>query len=246
MDSGVGGLAVLKCAVELLPDEDFLFFGDIGNAPYGSRDDEEIKALALGSAETLCAKGIKALLVACNTATSAAIEEIRAAHAGIPVLGMEPAIKPACEELPGGKIAVMATPAALRMSRFQDQLDHYRSAAEIVSIPCPGLSRLIEERGPDSPAVRDYLKELFRASLAQSVDGVVVGCTHYIYIEKLIKKFSGAQRIFDGVQGTAQHLKRRLEAAGLLKPGDAPGTVAFLATPGYEGELKLFEKFYAL
>jgi glutamate racemase len=246
MDSGVGGLAVLKHAAELLPHEDFLFYGDIGNAPYGSRDDEEIRKLALAAAQTLCAKGIKALLVACNTATSAAIEEIRAAHAGMPVLGMEPAIKPACEETPGGRIAVMATPAALRMSRFQDQLEHYRGASEIVSVPCPGLSRLIEERGPDSPAVRDYLKEIFRSILTQGVDSVVVGCTHYIYIEKQIKKFSGAQRIFDGVQGTARHLKRRLEAGGLLKPGNAPVTVVLSATPGYEEELKLFERFYSL
>lgn len=246
MDSGVGGIAVLKAAAELLPREDFLFYGDIGNAPYGSRADEEIRSLALDAAGFLIKMGVKALVVACNTATSAAIEEMRELYADMPVLGMEPAIKPACEELPGGRIAVMATPAALRMNRFQEQLDHYCNDADIISAPCPGLSRLIEERGPEGRAVQDYLKELFKTYLSDGVDGVVVGCTHYIFIEKLIRKFAGTQKIFDGVQGTVKHLERRLESAALLKPGTGPGTVRMYATPGSEEELPLFEKFLSM
>lgn len=246
MDSGVGGLAVLKAAAELLPGEDFLFYGDIGNAPYGSRGDEEIRAIVLDAAAYLAGMGIKALVVACNTATSAAVEDIRARYPDMPVLGMEPAIKPACEELPGGRVAVMATPAALRMRRFQEQLENFRAAAEIVSVPCPGLSRLIEERGPESRAVQDYLKELFKTYLADGVDGVVVGCTHYIFIEKHIRRYAGTQRIYDGVQGTVAHLRRRLEAAGLLRPEGAQGSVKLFATPGSEEELPLFEKFLAM
>jgi glutamate racemase len=245
MDSGVGGLAVLKSAVELLPNEDFLFYGDIGNAPYGSKGDEEIKLIVLNAVDSLFDRGIKALVVACNTATSAAIEDVRAQYPDIPVLGMEPAIKPACEELPGARIAVMATPAALRMRRFQEQLNHFSNISEIISVPCPGLSRLIEERGPDSRTVIDYLKELFKTYLSEGVDGVVVGCTHYIYIEKYIRKFSGASSVFDGVQGTVRHLARRLESAGLKKPGHAPGEVRMLATPGSEEELPLFERFFS-
>jgi glutamate racemase len=245
MDSGVGGIAVLKAAVELLPHEDFVFYGDIGNAPYGSRADEEIRAIALEAAAYVAGMGIKALVVACNTATSAAIEDIRARYPDMPVLGMEPAIKPACEELPGGRIAVMATPAALRMRRFHTQLENFRTAAEIISVPCPGLSRLIEERGPDSRTVQDYLKELFKTSLSDGVDGVVVGCTHYIFIEKHIRRYAGTQKIYDGVQGTVAHLKRRLDAAGLLKPEGPQGSVRLFATPGSEEELPLFERFYA-
>lgn len=245
LDSGVGGLAVLRAAVELLPQEDFLFYGDIGNAPYGSRGDEEIKALALEATEILIDKGIKALVVACNTATSAAIEDIREKYKDMPVLGMEPAIKPACEELPGGRIAVMATPASLRMKRFQNQLMHFSSTAEIIGVPCPGLSRLIEERGPDSRTVTDYLKELFKTYLADGVDGVVVGCTHYIYVEKHIRKLTGSARLYNGVQGTVRHLARRLEDAGLMQTG-GPGTVTLMATGGSEGELPLFDKFFAM
>jgi glutamate racemase len=246
MDTGVGGIAVLSAAVGLLPREDFIYYGDIGNAPYGSKDDEEIRSLTLDAVKYLVDMGVKALAVACNTATSAAIEEIRTRYADMPVLGMEPAIKPACEELPGGRIAVMATPAALRMKRFQAQLDHYCNAADIVSVPCPGLSRLIEERGPESRAVQDYLKELFKTYLSDGVDGVVVGCTHYIYVEKLIRKFAGTQKLYDGVQGTVRHLAHRLEEAGLLRRGDAPGEVKFFATPGSESELPLFEKFFGM
>lgn len=246
LDSGVGGLAVLKSAVELLPNEDFLFYGDIGNAPYGSRADEEIKTLVFNAAAYLYNKGIKALVVACNTATSAAIDDIRALYSDIPVLGMEPAIKPACEELPHGRIAVMATPAALRMSRFQEQLNHFCGTADIISVPCPGLSRLIEERGPDSRAILDYLKELFKTYSAEGVDGVVVGCTHYIFIEKYIRKYTGAAKIFNGVQGTVKHLKRRLEDAGVSSGREGPGQVTLLATCGSEGELPMFEKFFAM
>lgn len=245
MDSGVGGIAVLKSAVERLPNEDFLFYGDIGNAPYGSREEEEIKSLTLNAVDFLFDKGIKALVVACNTMTSGAIEEVRAQYPDIPVLGMEPAIKPACVELPGGRVAVMATPATLRMKRFQDQLNHFRETSEIISVPCPGLSRLIEERGPDSRAVMDYLKELFKTYLSEGVDGVVVGCTHYIFIEKYIRKFSGASSVYNGVQGTVRHLARRLEDAGVLKAGHAPGEVKLMATPGSEAELPLFERFFS-
>lgn len=246
MDSGVGGLAVLKRAAALLPGEDFIFYGDIGNAPYGSREDEEIRRIVLNAVAALTDMGVKALVVACNTATSAAIEDIRAKYSGMPVLGMEPAIKPACEELPGGRIAVMATPAALRMKRFQDQLNHFRNDAEIISVPCPGLSRLIEERGPDSRAVADYLKELFKTNSVEGVDGVVVGCTHYIYIEKHIRKFTGTAKLYNGVDGTVRHLARRLSDAGLRRQGGAEGAVRLFVTPGSEEELPLMERFWAM
>jgi glutamate racemase len=246
MDSGVGGIAVLKSAAALLPNENFLFYGDIGNAPYGSRGDEEIKSLVLDAVKVLMDMGIKALVVACNTATSAAIEDIRVKYPDMPVLGMEPAIKPACEELPGGRIAVMATPAALRMKRFQDQLNHFCSNADIISVPCPGLSRLIEERGPDSRAVMDYLKELFKTNSVEGVDGIVVGCTHYIFIERHIRKYTGTAMIFNGVEGTVRHLKRRLESAGIANADGRAGSIRLFATKGSESELLLFEKFLSI
>lgn len=246
LDSGVGGIAVLKAAVASLPSEDFLFYGDIGNAPYGSRSDADIRALALAAVRFLVERGVKAIVVACNTATSAAIEDIRGLYEGtIPVLGMEPAIKPAVQALPGGRIAVMATPAALRMKRFHEQLEQLRGAADILSAPCPGLSRLIEEAGPQSRAVEDYVCELFKTLGAGKLDGVVVGCTHYIFIEERIRAFTGAA-IFNGVEGTVRHLRRRLEEGNLLQPNERVGETHLFATPGSEDQLPLFERFLRL
>lgn len=243
MDSGVGGIAVLKHAIKALPAEDFLFYGDIGNAPYGSRSDEEIHTIVLNAVEFLVNKGIKALVVACNTATSAAIEDIRARYEpALPVLGMEPAIKPAVQAHGGGRIAVMATPAALRMRRFQNHLEQLRAAADILSAPCPGLSRLIEEAGPDSRAVRDYLRELFHTLGPAKLDAVVVGCTHYIFIEQHIRAFTGAD-IYNGVEGTVRHLRRRLKEANLLRPNEGAGAARLFATEGSEDQLPLFERF---
>ena len=246
LDSGVGGIAVLRRAIEALPEENFLFLGDIGNAPYGSRPDGEILALSLAATQRLVERGIKALVVACNTATSAAIEEIRARYPEMPVLGMEPAVKPACEALPGGTIAVMATPAALRMPRFQERLAPYGTQARLLSVPCPGLSRLIEVAGPNSAQVNDYLIELFQSLPVNRVDGVVVGCTHYIFVERQIRRYSGMDQIFDGVDGTVRHLIHRLEAVGIRRPGGSKGELALLTTEGSEGELPLFRQFLAL
>ena len=243
MDSGVGGLAVLRVAQKALVSEDFLYYGDIGNAPYGSRKDEEIRSIVLDAVSFLMDKGIKALVVACNTATSAAIEDIRDRYEPhIPVLGMEPAIKPAVQAHGGGRIAVMATPAALRMPRFQNHMEQLSGAADILSAPCPGLSRLIEESGPDSRAVRDYLRELFHALGPAPLDAVVVGCTHYIFIERHIRSFTGAQ-IYDGVEGTVRHLRRRLEEANLQRPDGHMGEAHLFATDGSEDQLPLFERF---
>ncbi len=245
MDSGVGGIAVLRKAMHDLPDEDFLYYGDIGNAPYGSRPEEEIRALTLSVVGKLMDRGIKALVIACNTATSAAIDEVRSRYPDMPVLGMEPAVKPACEALPGGTIAVLATPASLRMPRFRQRLAPYGASCQLIPVPCPGFSRLIESAGPDSVQVSDYLNELFQSLPIERVDGVVVGCTHYIFAEPLIRRFAGTDRMFDGVEGTIRHLQHRLEEGGLLCTNGQGGAVTLLATEGSEDQLPLFHRFLA-
>jgi glutamate racemase len=243
LDSGVGGIAVLKAAIADLTAEDFIFYGDIGNAPYGSRSDGEIHTIVMNAVDFLVNRGIKALVVACNTASSAAIEDVRARYEPqMPVLGMEPAIKPAVQAHPGGRVAVMATPAALRMRRFHNHLEQLNGAAEILSAPCPGLSRLIEEAGPNSRAVKDYLRELFHTLGPGKLDAVVVGCTHYIFVEQHIRALTGAAT-YNGVEGTVRHLRRRLEEADLLRPDGHVGEAHLFATKGSEDQLALFERF---
>ena len=243
MDSGVGGIAVLRSAIEALPYEDFIFYGDIGNAPYGNgKSNELIAQLVIDAAEVLHKRGIKALVVACNTATSAAIEVLRDKYADMPVLGMEPAVKPAVEALPGTKIGVMATPAALTMERFQRRLGQFGEVAELISLPCGGLSRLIETDGPQSPAVEEYLRDLFAPYPRGSLAGIVIGCTHYLFIEGVVARLTGAQ-LFDGTDGTVRHLARRLDECGIRSRGEGRGSVTLAATQGSEDQLPLFHRF---
>ena len=136
-DSGLGGISVLRELVRLMPEEDYLYFGDSANAPYGTRPVERVRALTLETISRLYDRGIKAAVIACNTATSAAITQLRARFADIPVIGMEPALKPAVLEHPGGCVLVLATPLTLREEKFSRLLEHYETMAEIVRLPCP-------------------------------------------------------------------------------------------------------------
>ncbi len=218
LDSGVGGIGVLAEALARLPRERFCFLGDLAHAPYGGRSRQEIAALAGNAAQRLAGQGIKALVVACNTATSAAIEELRERFP-FPVIGMEPALKPAIEHgQPRRKIVVMATPATLRLDKFQRLLDRYADCREqVLEAPCPGLSLMVEREGPGSPAVRSYLHELFDPMDREEIGAVVLGCTHYTFLKADIHAVLGEQvALYDGNAGTIRQLERQLAAADLL------------------------------
>ena len=143
-DSGLGGISVLRETVRLLPQENYLYYGDSLHAPYGVRPEAEIRALAGAAAEQLVQAGAKALVVACNTATSAAIVQLREAYPDIPVIGTEPALKPAVEKYPGGRILVMATPMTIRQEKFQALKAQYDDQAEIIGLACGGLMEFVE------------------------------------------------------------------------------------------------------
>ncbi len=242
LDSGVGGVYVLRQAVKLLPREDFLFYGDLGNAPYGSRPLEEIRRISLAAAQHLADQGVKALLVACNTATSAAVETMRERFS-IPVIGVEPALKPAMEARRGGKIAVMATPATLRLPRFARLMQACGLKDALVPLPCPGLSLMVERYGPGSGVIADYLAELFSHAPLDQLDGVVIGCTHYSYLKGDLRAMLGSIPLFDGASGAARQLERVLRQRGLL--GQQQGDIRFETSGGPEG-VALMERFYAL
>lgn len=228
-DSGVGGISVLREAVKLLPNEDYLFFGDSANAPYGTRSRQEILELTLGHARRFYERGIKALVIACNTATSAAINDLRKVYTDIPVIGIEPALKPAALMLPHPTVIVMATPLTVRERKFHELLGHYEGKASVIVLGCPGLMEFVENGTVDGPDVTLYLKELLTPHLEkQKVDAIVLGCTHYPFVAPVIRRIAGNNvRIFDGGPGTARELKRRLAADHLLNPSVAPGTVTF-------------------
>ena len=218
-DSGVGGISVLRHLVRVLPEERFLYFGDSANAPYGTKTKEQVKELTLAAAEMLYLRGIKALVVACNTATSAAITELRAAYPDLIVIGIEPALKLAADTFPGGSLGVMATPMTLREEKFAKLMERFEESCDIYKIPAPGLVELIEDGRADSPEAHGLIMHLFENY--PKLDALVLGCTHYPFAAKTIARVLGEDvALLDGGDGTARETKRRLEAAGLLRSGD--------------------------
>ena len=218
-DSGVGGISVLRELVALMPNENFIFYGDSKNAPYGTKTLEEVRKLTLADAEYLRSRNVKALVVACNTATSAAIHILREKYQKeIPVIGIEPALKPAVSVKENSRVLVMATPMTLREKKFHNLMQKFQDQAEIISLPCPGLVEFVERGELSGEALEHFLKNLFAPYQERKVDAVVLGCTHYPLIKPLIFSELGANiRLVDSAIAVAEKLSCSLAQAGLLK-----------------------------
>ena len=218
-DSGVGGISVLRHLRRVMPGEKFLYFGDSANAPYGTKPKEEVRNLTLAAAERLMESGIKALVVACNTATSAAINELRSAYPELIVIGIEPALKLAVDRFPGGRIGVMAPPMTLKEEKFARLMGRFSETCHVHKIPAPGLVELIESGKADSAETEALLEALF-APYKHQLDALVLGCTHYPFAAKAITRVLGENiALLDGGDGTARETRRRLKDAGLLEEG---------------------------
>lgn len=222
-DSGVGGISVLKELVSVMPDENYLYFGDSANAPYGIKTTQQVRELTLQAAQKLVARGIKALVVACNTATAAAIEDLRKAYPDLIVVGIEPAIKPAAEKYKQGTIGIMATHVTLKEEKLKHQMEHFPDTT-FVSIPAPGLVELVEAGLADSRQTYDLLKPILEPHKG-SLQALVLGCTHYPFAKAAIHGILGEIPLYDGGYGTARQTKRCLEEKGLLHYGK--GSVTF-------------------
>lgn len=239
-DSGVGGISVLRELVKVLPGEDYIYYGDSQNAPYGMKDKEEVRRLTTDAAEYLFAQGAKGLVVACNTATSAAVRVLREMYPDIPIVGIEPAVKPAATLKPNCRVLVMATPMTIREEKFQNLMARYEEQAEIIPLPCPGLMDYIERGDLKSTEFRRYLEELLFVYRIHPVDSVVLGCTHYPFAKELIQDILGPDvLVFDGGEGTAREMKRRLAEADLLNPRETGGKVDFQNSLEDENKIKL-------
>ena len=219
-DSGVGGISVLRHLLKQLPGERFVYFGDSANAPYGSRPTEEVRALTLAAVEKLLAEyPLKALVIACNTATAAAVKDVRATHPELIVVGIEPALKVAADHFPGGRVGVLATEVTLREEKFDTLLHRFDENVTIYKIPAPGLVELVEKGMVDTPQTEALLKKVLKPYLGK-LDAVVLGCTHYPFVKNAIRRVLGeAVVLLDGGEGTARETRRRLELAGLLENG---------------------------
>ena len=219
-DSGVGGVSVLHTARRILPNEHFLYYGDNGHAPYGPKPLEEIRRLSAESVGVLLDRGVKAVVIACNTATSAYAEILRA-ELKLPVIGMEPALKPAHALLHGGQILVLATPATLHMETFQRLMALYGEGA--VPVEGRGLVECVESGHLDDAAAEAALRAVLAPHLARPTDAIVLGCTHYLFLRRALERIAPGIPLVDGNLGTVRQLRHVLEERGLLRAAGAGG-----------------------
>ena len=226
-DSGVGGISVLKHIHTLLPNEDLIYVADSKFAPYGNKTPEFILERALWIADFLIAKGAKSLVVACNTATAAAVDLLRQKY-HLPIIGMEPAVKPAAAASKTGVIGVLATSGTLKSAQFAALLDHYGQQVEVVTQACHGLVECVERGELDSTATQDLLASYVQPLIAGGADTIVLGCTHYPFVRPLIENLVGDDVVLiDTGAAVAKELKRRLEDARLLNAETQIGQVGF-------------------
>ena len=221
-DSGVGGISVLKRLLEVLPNEKYLYFGDSINAPYGVRTEEEVRDLSLAAMKKMVECGIKAFVIACNTATSAAQAALQEAYPDIPVIGIEPAIAEGVKLFPKGHVGALATPGTLKGKRFLENKARLEGDCRITAIPAPGLMELVEAEKGDSPEAVALLTPLLTPY--EDLDALALGCTHSPFAENSIRKVLGEKvTLLDGAVITARQTKEILTAQGLLYEG--PGEV---------------------
>lgn len=226
-DSGVGGISVLQHIHALLPYEQLLYVADSKYAPYGSKTPQEIQSRCFEIADFLIAQGVKAIVVACNTATAAAIDAMRAKY-NLPVFGMEPAVKPAAEASKNGIIGVLATVGTLKSAQFAGLLESYGRNVKVVTQGCVGLVECIERGELNAENTFNLLNQYCQPLLDEGADTIVLGCTHYPFVKPLIQQIVGENvTLIDTGAAVARHLQKRLAALDLLVAHNQAGTVKF-------------------
>ncbi len=231
IDSGVGGISVLKELVKLMPNENFLYFGDNKNAPYGTKSTDKVKELMFSNVEMMIKKGVKAVVIACNTATAAAARELREEFSDLPIIGIEPAIKPSAKYKEQSNVLVMATPLTLKQEKFHDLMDRFSDEVNIITLPCPGLMELVEEGKFRGEEIDSFLNNLFKPYENIKIDSVVLGCTHYPHVKSAILKALGENvMVFDGGVGTARETKRRLSEIDMLNNSKEYGNIEIICS----------------
>ena len=229
VDSGVGGISVLRELLRIMPNENYIYYGDSKNAPYGQKSKSEVLEITKNNLKYLKGLGIKALVIACNTATSAAAQTLREENPELPIIGIEPAVKPAAKLGENPCVLVMATPLTLQEEKFRLLAERFADREEIIPLPCPGLVELIE--ADDKDGTETYLEKLFAPYAERKVDAVVLGCTHYPHVRRVISRHipEGAV-ILDGGEGTARHTYNRLAELGLLRRSHETGKIRIINT----------------
>ena len=217
-DSGVGGLSVLRAIHSQLPLETTLYFADQAKVPYGERPLEEVRTLAEGVTRMMMDEGAKLIVIACNTASAAALKYLRALYPEFPFVGMEPAVKPAAEQTLSGKVGVLATPSTFHGELYASVVERFAKEVRIFEATCPGLVRQIERGYLQTPVTRRILQQALEPMLAEGVDTLVMGCTRFPFVIPLIRKIAGdGVRVIDPAPAIARQTERVLLQHELLR-----------------------------
>lgn len=242
LDSGIGGLSVLIHLQRQLPAEHVLYFADQSHIPYGPRSAEVIQAYTAGITRFLLRQGAKLIVVACNTATAAALDALRSAFPDVPFVGMEPAVKPAALTTRSGKVGVLATPSTFNSNRYASLMARYASGIQVYEDPCSGLVQLIEAGALDAPETRALLERVVSPMLDAGVDTLVLGCTHYPFIRPLLERIIGEDiAVIDPAPAVARHTRFVLQQHRLIAPDGQEGALRCLTS----GDPRQMEAFAA-
>lgn len=230
-DSGVGGLSVLRHLQAQLPHEQLIYLADQAHVPYGPRSEREIQQFSQAITHFLLARSAKLVVVACNTASAAALSWLRQQFPQVPFVGMEPAVKPAAQTTRTGKVGVLATPRTFASERYADLMARFAANVSVWEDPCVGLVPQIEAGAIASAETRALLQTYLTPMLAAGVDTVVLGCTHYPFVLPLIEQIVGsAVSIIDPAPAVARQTSRVLQRRQLLADSSAPGGVRLITT----------------
>lgn len=227
-DSGVGGISVLRSIRQQMPEESILYFGDQGHVPYGSRSMEQIQSFSEAITRYLLEHGAKIIVVACNTASAAALKYLREKFPDVPFVGMEPAVKPAAERTQTGKVGVLATPATFQGALYASVVERFANGVELFQDTCPGLVQQIEQGNLSGQETRRILEDVLRPMLEKNIDTVVLGCTHYPFVIPLIQKIVGdSVRVIDPAPAVAKQTGHLLETRGTRNKAASKGDVRY-------------------
>ena len=230
-DSGVGGLSVLREIRSLLPAQPLIYLADQRHVPYGPRSLAEVRAFSSAVTRFLLSQGARLIVVACNAASAAALRELRREFPAVPFVGMEPAVKPAAEQTRSGVVGVLATPATFQGALYASVVERFAQGVTLLQDTCPGLVGQIEAGDLSGPQTRSILENALLPMLAQGIDTVVLGCTHYPFVIPLIREIAGpGVRVIDPAPAVARQAARLLESHGLLAEGEDPAPARYLTS----------------
>lgn len=230
-DSGIGGLTVAEAIQQALPSERLLYFGDNAHVPYGERTNAQIRAFSIGITEALLAKGCRSIVVACNTASSAALDQLRERFPYVPIVGMEPAVKPAVEHTRTGVVGVLATKATVQGPAMADVVERFAQGVEVIQQACPGLAQRIDSGDLEGPVTEALLRGWIEPMLTKGIDALVLGCTHYPLVRPLIERIAGpGVRVIEPSQAIARRLGRLLVEYGLAVPSGEAGSLTCMTS----------------